>query len=41
MLEAILRETREMTLGEKVAEVQALRANGGDRRSENFQIPSN
>jgi len=33
----IQEETRDMLLGEKVAEVQALRAQGGDRKSEEFK----
>lgn len=37
VLTSIAQETREMVLGDKVAEVQALRANGGDRRSQEFQ----
>ncbi len=37
ILDAIEIETRQMTLGEKVAEVQALGVHGGDRKSEGFQ----
>ena len=40
VLDAIQEETRQITLGEKVAEIAALQAHGGDRRSEEFQ-PSN
>ena len=37
LLEAIQAETRQMTLGEKAAEIAALQRHGGDRRSEDFQ----
>jgi hypothetical protein len=38
VLDALAADTRQMTLGEKVAEVQALQANGGDRKSSAYQI---
>jgi hypothetical protein len=37
LLDAIARETRQMTLGELTAEVQALGEHGGDRKSEGYQ----
>jgi hypothetical protein len=37
LLEALQDEIRQMTLGEKVAEVEALREHGGDRTSAYFQ----
>jgi hypothetical protein len=37
LLDALQTETRQMTLGEKVAEVRALQSHGGDHKSEEFQ----
>ena len=38
LLEAMVVETREMTLGEKIKEIKALQEHGGDRRGEGFQV---